>query len=30
MMKGVFPSIRCYAADGFRSIDGLRNWIALQ
>jgi [acyl-carrier-protein] S-malonyltransferase len=28
MMQGSFPSIRSYAADGFHSIDGLRNWIA--
>jgi [acyl-carrier-protein] S-malonyltransferase len=27
MMQSSFPSIRCYAADGFRTIDGLRNWI---
>ncbi|MCP3463168.1 acyltransferase domain-containing protein [Bradyrhizobium sp. CCGUVB23] len=28
MMQGFLPSIRCYAAEAFRSIDGLRNWIA--
>ncbi|MBR0686132.1 acyltransferase domain-containing protein [Bradyrhizobium manausense] len=28
MMQGAAPSIRCYAADGFRSVEGLRNWIA--
>jgi len=28
MMQGAFPSIRSYAADGFRTIDGLRHWIA--
>ncbi|KRQ11311.1 acyltransferase domain-containing protein [Bradyrhizobium manausense] len=28
MMQGGFPSIRCYAADGFRTIGGLRDWIA--
>ncbi|MET4204425.1 MULTISPECIES: acyltransferase domain-containing protein [unclassified Bradyrhizobium] len=28
MMQGFLPSIRCYAADGFRTADGLRNWIA--
>jgi malonyl CoA-acyl carrier protein transacylase len=28
MMQGFRPSIRCYPADGFRTIDGLRNWIA--
>jgi [acyl-carrier-protein] S-malonyltransferase len=30
MMQGSLPSIRCYAADGFRSVDGLRNWISLK
>jgi [acyl-carrier-protein] S-malonyltransferase len=30
MMQGSLPSIRCYAADGFHSVDGLRNWIALK
>jgi [acyl-carrier-protein] S-malonyltransferase len=28
MMQAYLPSIRCYAADGFRTIDGLRNWVA--
>jgi malonyl CoA-acyl carrier protein transacylase len=28
MMRGFRPSIRCYSADGFRTVDGLRNWIA--
>ncbi|MBB4427238.1 [acyl-carrier-protein] S-malonyltransferase [Bradyrhizobium sp. CIR48] len=28
MMRASQPSIRCYAADGFRTIDGLRKWIA--
>jgi [acyl-carrier-protein] S-malonyltransferase len=28
MMQAFLPSIRCYAADGFRTVDGLRNWIA--
>ncbi|HLZ96965.1 MAG TPA: acyltransferase domain-containing protein [Steroidobacteraceae bacterium] len=28
MMQGFHPSIRCYSADGFRTMDGLRNWIA--
>ncbi|WP_076866039.1 acyltransferase domain-containing protein [Bradyrhizobium mercantei] len=28
MMQGVLPSIRCYAADGFRTVDGLRSWVA--
>jgi [acyl-carrier-protein] S-malonyltransferase len=28
MMQASFPSIRCYSADGFRTMDGLRNWIA--
>ncbi|WP_248879135.1 acyl transferase [Bradyrhizobium japonicum] len=28
MMQGFHPSIRCYAADGFRTIDGLRSWVA--
>ncbi|MES5482424.1 acyltransferase domain-containing protein [Bradyrhizobium sp. INPA03-11B] len=27
MMQGLFPSIRCYAADGFHRIDGLRSWL---
>jgi [acyl-carrier-protein] S-malonyltransferase len=27
MMQGSFPSIRCYATDGFRTIDGLRKWV---
>jgi [acyl-carrier-protein] S-malonyltransferase len=27
MMQGFLPSIRCYAADGFRTASGLRNWI---
>ncbi|MCP3471574.1 acyltransferase domain-containing protein [Bradyrhizobium sp. CCGUVB1N3] len=28
MMRASQPSVRCYAADGFRTVDGLRNWIA--
>jgi [acyl-carrier-protein] S-malonyltransferase len=28
MMQSFSPSIRCYAADGFRTMDGLRNWFA--
>ncbi|WP_316234615.1 ACP S-malonyltransferase [Bradyrhizobium sp. SZCCHNR1020] len=28
MMQDFVPSIRCYAADGFHSVEGLRNWIA--
>ncbi|SFN78585.1 [acyl-carrier-protein] S-malonyltransferase [Bradyrhizobium sp. Rc3b] len=28
MMRASQPSMRCYAADGFRTIDGLRKWIA--
>lgn len=28
MMQGFRPCIRCYSAAGFRTIDGLRNWIA--
>ncbi|WP_271672798.1 hypothetical protein [Bradyrhizobium sp. CCBAU 51627] len=28
MMQGSFPPIRSYAADGFPTIAGLRNWIA--
>ncbi|OAF07260.1 malonyl CoA-ACP transacylase [Bradyrhizobium neotropicale] len=28
MMQGFRPSIRCYAADAFRTIEGLRNWAA--
>lgn len=27
MMQASLPSIRCYAADGFHSMNGLRNWI---
>jgi [acyl-carrier-protein] S-malonyltransferase len=27
MMQAFLPSIRCYAADGFRTIGGLRKWI---
>jgi [acyl-carrier-protein] S-malonyltransferase len=27
MMQAFLPSIRCYAADGFHSVSGLRNWI---
>ena len=29
MAQAVLPSIRCYAADGFHTIDGLRSWTAL-
>lgn len=28
MMQAFLPDLRCYAADGFRTIDGLRRWIA--
>ncbi|WP_247989337.1 hypothetical protein [Bradyrhizobium sp. 186] len=28
MMRASQPSTRCYAADGFRTIEGLRNWVA--
>ncbi|WP_407181477.1 acyltransferase domain-containing protein [Bradyrhizobium sp. STM 3562] len=28
MMRTFVPSIRCYSADGFRTLGGLRNWIA--
>jgi [acyl-carrier-protein] S-malonyltransferase len=28
MMQSFLPSIRCYAADGFRTLAGLRDWIA--
>ncbi|WP_234686008.1 acyltransferase domain-containing protein [Bradyrhizobium monzae] len=28
MMRASQPSMRCYAADGFHSADGLRRWIA--
>jgi [acyl-carrier-protein] S-malonyltransferase len=28
MMQAFLPSIRCYAADGFRTVDGVRNWLA--
>jgi len=28
MAQALLPSVRCYAADGFHSADGLRNWIA--
>ena len=27
MMQAFLPDIRCYAADGFHSVDGLRSWI---
>jgi malonyl CoA-acyl carrier protein transacylase len=27
MMQGFRPSIRCYSAEGFRTVAGLRNWI---
>lgn len=27
-MRASQPSMRCYAADGFRTLDGLRNWVA--
>ncbi|MDH2403730.1 acyltransferase domain-containing protein [Bradyrhizobium sp. SSUT18] len=27
MMQAFLPDIRCYAADGFRTIEGLRNWM---
>ncbi|WP_409190268.1 hypothetical protein [Bradyrhizobium sp. RDM4] len=30
MMQAFRPDIRCYAADGFRTLHGLRNWIASQ
>ena len=30
MAQAFLPSVRCYAADGFHSADGLRNWIASQ
>jgi malonyl CoA-acyl carrier protein transacylase len=30
MMHALVPSIRSYSADGFRTLDGLRNWIASQ
>lgn len=28
MMQASQPSMRCYAADGFHSLEGLRHWIA--
>jgi len=28
MMQSLVPSIHCYSAEGFRTLDGLRNWIA--
>ena len=28
MMHAFLPDVRCYAADGFRTIEGLRRWIA--
>lgn len=28
MMLASQPDMRCYAADGFRTIEGLRNWVA--
>lgn len=27
MMRSTFPAVRTYAADGFRSVEGLRGWI---
>jgi [acyl-carrier-protein] S-malonyltransferase len=30
MMHALRPSIRCYSADGFRTLDGFRNWVASQ
>ena len=30
MMQALLPSIRCYSAGGFHTLDGLRNWIASQ
>ncbi|MGY4403695.1 acyltransferase domain-containing protein [Bradyrhizobium sp. USDA 3315] len=30
MMRASQPSIRCYAADGFRTVDGLRSWFRLE
>jgi [acyl-carrier-protein] S-malonyltransferase len=27
MMQAFLPSVRCYAADGFRTIGGLRDWL---
>ena len=29
MAQAFLPSIRCYAADGFHTVDGLRSWTAL-
>ncbi|HVJ42156.1 MAG TPA: acyltransferase domain-containing protein [Dongiaceae bacterium] len=28
MMRGAFPAVKSYAADGFRTVEGLRGWIA--
>ncbi|OSJ07814.1 malonyl CoA-ACP transacylase [Bradyrhizobium canariense] len=28
MMQAFRPELRCYAADGFRTIEGLRHWVA--
>ena len=28
LMRSFRPDIRCYAADGFHTLDGLRNWLA--
>lgn len=28
MVRGSFPEIRAYAADGFHSIDGIKGWLA--
>ncbi|MFQ3453039.1 acyltransferase domain-containing protein [Bradyrhizobium sp. UFLA01-814] len=28
MMQAFLSSVRCYAADGFRTVDGLRSWVA--
>jgi malonyl CoA-acyl carrier protein transacylase len=30
MTQAFLPSTRCYAADGFHTIDGLRNWVAAE
>lgn len=30
MMQAFAPSIRCYATDGFRTMDGLRDWMTFK
>ncbi|TWB87731.1 hypothetical protein FBZ93_12029 [Bradyrhizobium macuxiense] len=30
MMQAHSPSIRCYAANGFHTVDGLRDWVLFE